>query len=95
MYEKRFCRKTQDESENVLPCGEDCDTIGSGQRFMSHSKADPMADVMGPAEESYPEEVKKMEARLKELGVELICKDRESLGYSPRLKKGYPGQVSI
>jgi hypothetical protein len=74
--------------------GED-DDGGSGGTTSFHSKADPMVEVMGPAEKSHPEEIQAYKEELNNLGVELIRRKEETLAYSPSLVRGKPGKAYI
>lgn len=56
---------------------------------------DPMAEIFGSGEISNPEEIKEFRAELELLGVELIERKRETLGYAPGLKRGEQGTVYI
>lgn len=60
-----------------------------------NSISDPMADVFGPGEVSNPEEIMAFRKELNALGVDLIERKRESLGYAPGLFKGEPGTAYI
>ena len=66
----------------------------SGNRMLN-SKADPMADVFGAGEISNPEEVKAFRKEIKEYGVELVEREKESLAYSPGLSPGKPGTIYV
>ena len=68
--------------------------LGKRQNRFS-SRGDPMAEVTGPAEQSNPEEVAAFLQEIEANGVELVRHDKESLGYSPGLRVGEPGQLSI
>lgn len=59
------------------------------------SDADPMADAFGAGVTSHPQEIQQFKDTLKELGVELIEREKEALGYSPSLSRGKPGTVYI
>lgn len=61
--------------------------------FNTHD--DPMREVMGSAEESNPNEIKAMEIRIKEMGLEFVRPDHEKLGYEPSLSAGKPGIICI
>ena len=54
-----------------------------------------MADVMGPGERSHPKEIQAFREEAKRLGVDIIEHEHESLGYSPGLFPGTPGQLLI
>ncbi len=56
---------------------------------------DPMAEIFGAGEVSNPEEIKEFRAELELLGVELVERKRETLGYAPGLKRGEQGTVYI
>ena len=50
---------------------------------------------MGSAEQSHPNEIKKLEQHLKDIGVKLIRLDHEKLDYEPGLRPGQPGIACI
>lgn len=56
---------------------------------------DPMAEIFGSGETSNPEELKEFRAELELLGVELVERKRETLGYAPGLRRGEQGIVYI
>lgn len=60
-----------------------------------NSIGDPMAEVFGPGEESHPKEIEAFRKELETMGVELIERKREALGYTPGLRQGDPGTVYI
>ncbi len=60
-----------------------------------NSRADPMAEVYGSGETSHPVEIKQYRDELKKLGVRLIEREEESLGYTPALKSGEPGTAYV
>lgn len=60
-----------------------------------NSAGDPMVEVLGAGEESHPKEIEAFRKELKDLGVELIERKREALGYTPGLSRGQPGAVYI
>ena len=65
------------------------------QRDRFHSIADPMAEVLGPAEISSPREVRRYKKLLKKLNIEVVYHESEQIGYAPGLFKGMPGQLHI
>lgn len=60
-----------------------------------NSIGDPMAEAFGPGEESHPKEIEAFRKELETMGVELIERKREALGYTPGLKQGDSGAVYI
>ena len=68
---------------------------GGGGKAAFNTKDDPMVEVMGSAEKSHPQEIKKLEQHLKDIGVELERPDKEKLAYIPALFAGSPGTVYI
>lgn len=60
-----------------------------------NSISDPMVEVFGAGELSHPEEIKAFKEELKKIGVELVERNRETLGYAPGLFKGAPGTAYI
>lgn len=65
------------------------------QKNRFHSIADPMAEVLGPAEISSPREVRRHKKLLKKLNIELVYHESEQIGYALGLVKGMPGQIHI
>lgn len=92
-YEKQrnntYGKLKQEVLTNVKKDG----TINNVIRF--DSQGDPLAEVTGDAETSNPKEVQSFRNELKSLGVDLIQRDTESLGYAPAIIKGKPGTVYI
>lgn len=60
-----------------------------------NSNGDPMVEVFGAGEDSHPKEIMAFREELKNLGVELVERKRETLGYAPGLFKGAPGTAYI
>lgn len=60
-----------------------------------NSISDPMVEVFGAGEISNPKEITAYREELKELGVELIERDEETLAYSPALRSGFPGTIYV
>lgn len=60
-----------------------------------NTNADPMREVYGPGEKSHPEEIKKFREEAAQNGVQIIEREKESLAYSPGLRKGEPGILYI
>lgn len=59
-----------------------------------YKENDPMLDALGSIEQSHPEEMKKFIEYAKNRNVEVDL-DSPSIGYSPGLKKGQPGQLHV
>lgn len=59
------------------------------------SKADPMADAFGAGIVSNPKEIEQFRKECEALGVEIIERENEALGYFPNAQTGYPGQLSV
>ncbi len=59
------------------------------------TQGDPMKEVTGPAEKSNPNEIADFRKELLECGVEIIQRDRESLGYAPGFLPGNPGTIYV
>ena len=59
------------------------------------TKADPMRDVLGPAEKTNPKQLQAFKEELHILGVELRRPDEEKLAYEPSTEMGKPGIVII
>ena len=60
-----------------------------------NTKDDPLLEVFGSAEESYPEAVKSIMERFSELGVDVDRSEHEKLAYEPATMPGKPGKVTI
>lgn len=69
------------------------DSRSDDYRF--NSKADPMQDAFGPGELSNPKEIADFRKEADECRVQIIEKEYESLGYSPGMRKGQPGELHI
>lgn len=54
-----------------------------------------MREAMGSAEDSHPEEIKKLEQHLADIGVALRRPEYEKLDYMPAIFPGSPGVVII
>ena len=67
----------------------------TNERLRFNSKGDPLVEVTGAAEISHPDEIKRFKEELSSLGVELIQKETEGLGYAPAIMKGNPGTAYI
>lgn len=68
----------------------------AGVRYKQfNSIADPVADILGAAYKSHPKRLNEIINILKSKKVEIIYKETETLGYSPGLSKGNPGQILI
>lgn len=68
----------------------------AGERYKQfNSIADPVANILGAAYKSHPERLNEIINILKSKKVEIIYKETETLGYSPGLSKGNPGQILI
>ena len=61
---------------------------------MFHKRNDPLLDAMGSIAESHPEEMKRIKNEAISAGVEVI-EDSPSIGYSPGLHSGMPGQLHV
>ena len=79
--------------ENLLHSGEESDIINNEEKFATLS--DPMKEVLGAAERSHPDEIKKLTEHIHSLGAQLERPDHEDLNYQPGLSCGQPGIVSI
>lgn len=55
---------------------------------------DPLLDVMGPIEESHPEELERFLKYAESRNVEVKL-DSDAIAYGPGLKKGQPGQLHV
>jgi hypothetical protein len=70
---------------------------GSGtirEKYMFHTKDDPMREVLGSAEQSHPEELQQFLDYLSERKVNVIRRSgNSSMGYQPGLRRGEPGQI--
>ena len=60
-----------------------------------HSIADPMVEVLGPAEISSPRELRRYKKIIRILGVKIVYHSSEQIGYAPGLTSGKPGQLHI
>ena len=80
--------------EKELANGGEHDIIKSDDQAL-HTLSDPMVEFMGAAEDSHPEEIKRMAEHVKEIGATLIRPDSERLEYQPGIIKGEPGRVII
>lgn len=64
------------------------------ERYIFHTHADPIREVMGSMNESHPTEVLEMMAELREIGVEIIFDTRSSMSYQPG-SPGKPGRIAM
>ena len=83
----------EEKLQKMLTGGDNGDIIKENEMFFS--LADPMEEVTGSGEVSNPEEIAEFRAELKSLGVGLVERDNESLGYSLALRAGEPGTVYV
>lgn len=77
----------------ALDNGGGSDIINNKEKFATLS--DPMKEVLGAAERSHPDEIKKLTEYIHSLGAQLERPDHEDLNYQPGLSCGQPGIVSI
>ncbi|WP_310028963.1 hypothetical protein [Flavobacterium arsenatis] len=91
-------RKTAKNAEEAKQIDEVIDELrkNADNRFKQlNSIADPVADILGAAYKSHPERLNEIINILNSKKVEIIYKETETLGYSPGLSKGNPGQIHI
>ena len=60
-----------------------------------NSLADPMREVFGPGEISHPNQINEFREEIEKLGVSLIERETETLGYSPGIFEGRPGTLYV
>lgn len=77
----------------ALDNGSGSGIINNKEKFATLS--DPMKEVLGAAERSHPDEIKKLTEHIHSLGARLERPDHEDLNYQPGLSCGQPGIVSI
>lgn len=73
-------------------------SAGSGimvKKDILRSLADPMLEVLGTAEDSHPEEVENILNYLRKNKVEVIRDEHGTIGYSPGIYRGQPGQFIV
>ncbi len=75
--------------KGLLVSGEDNVSILRSMR----TEDDPMVDLMGPAEDSNPEELEHLLSSLKEMGVELVEQAQEDIAYQPGIRPGERGRL--